>query len=73
MEGLRRAVETQGWTGLPPGLHLTVSAGYAPAPGTEEQAFRTAFEQADEQLYRAKRAGRNRVWPPLPTPVQAGR
>lgn len=69
-EALRRAVEVQGWTGLPPGLHLTVSGGYALAPGAEDQAFRAAFEQADEQLYRAKRGGRNQVWPPVPVPVE---
>jgi len=68
-EALRRAVETQRWPALPNGLRLTVSAGYAVAGSPAEEAFRAALEQADEQLYQAKRAGRNRVCPPLLAPV----
>ncbi|WP_027460336.1 GGDEF domain-containing protein [Deinococcus murrayi] len=63
VEGLRRAVAEHDWPTLPPGLRLTLSAGYAFAPTPAEADVRAATEQADEFQYRAKRAGRNRVCP----------
>ncbi|EYB67590.1 diguanylate cyclase [Deinococcus phoenicis] len=64
VEGLRRAVEAHDWSALLPGMTLTVSAGYALTGGHDAEALRVAFEQADDHLYRAKGAGRNRVYPP---------
>lgn len=66
VEDLRRAVADSGWPTLPDGLRLTVSAGYAFAPGPAEADVRAATEQADESQYQAKRAGRNRVCPAPP-------
>ncbi|WP_034385546.1 diguanylate cyclase [Deinococcus sp. YIM 77859] len=68
VERLRKAVASHTWPDLPCGLRLTVSAGYALAAEAEEAAFRAALEQADEQLYQAKQAGRNRVSPPVRVP-----
>jgi diguanylate cyclase len=65
VEGLRRAIEAHDWAALPGDLTLTVSAGYALADSPQENAFWAAFEQADDHLYQAKRAGRNRVSPPV--------
>jgi diguanylate cyclase (GGDEF)-like protein len=44
----------------PGGVELTVSIGVA-AAGGDEVEFEPLFAAADEALYRAKRAGRNRV------------
>lgn len=68
VEHLRRAVAEHSWPTLPDGLRLTISAGYAFAPGPAEADVRAATEQADEFQYQAKRAGRNRVCPAPPTP-----
>ncbi|WP_019587300.1 GGDEF domain-containing protein [Deinococcus apachensis] len=65
VEALRRGIEAHDWSGLLPGMALTVSAGYILTEGRDEEALRAAFEQADDHLYRAKRAGRNRIYPPV--------
>ena len=62
-ESCRRAVEAHDWSALRPGLRLTASVGYAvTAPEQLPQALRVA----DDHLYRAKNAGRNRVSPAAP-------
>lgn len=60
-EGCRRAVASHDWSALLPGTNLTASVGYAVEP---RERLSEALSQADEHLYRAKRAGRNRVHPP---------
>ncbi|GAA5436847.1 hypothetical protein Daqu01_01977 [Deinococcus aquaticus] len=60
-EACRRAVAGHDWAALLPGTNLTASVGYAVEPG---ERLPEALTQADEHLYRAKRAGRNRVYPP---------
>lgn len=65
VEGLRQAIEAHDWSALLPGTRLTISIGYTLTGDTDDQALRAAFEQADEHLYRAKRAGRNQVYPPV--------
>ncbi|WP_291430907.1 diguanylate cyclase [Deinococcus sp.] len=60
-EACRRAVADHDWSALLPGTKLTASVGYAVEPG---ERLSEALTQADEHLYRAKRAGRNRVYPP---------
>ena len=60
-ESCRHAVAGHDWSALLPGTDLTASVGYAVEPGHRLPA---ALTQADEHLYRAKRAGRNRVHPP---------
>lgn len=58
-ERLRFAIETHAWAQVHPQLRVTVSIGLAQWDGMADE---TAFlEVADAQLYRAKRAGRNRV------------
>lgn len=55
----RRALQFHPWTAIADGLGVTVSLGVALwQPG---ETFDSAFAQADERLYRAKNAGRNRV------------
>lgn len=49
---------------------VTVSIGVATAP-TEGRKLETLFELADQRLYEAKAAGRNRVVGPRRTPVMA--
>jgi diguanylate cyclase (GGDEF)-like protein len=46
----------------PGGLQLTLSIGVSSATG-EDATYEALFAQADEALYRAKRAGRDRVEP----------
>ncbi|MBB4066026.1 GGDEF domain-containing protein [Gellertiella hungarica] len=59
-EGARRAIEVADWgaTGMPDGV--TASFGVA-AIGSGVPGLGAAIDRADEALYRAKNAGRNRV------------
>ncbi|GGS04679.1 tetratricopeptide repeat-containing diguanylate cyclase [Deinococcus sedimenti] len=62
-EACRRAVEGHDWSDLLPDMRLTASVGYAvTTPDRLPQALRIA----DDHLYRAKNAGRNRVSPAAP-------
>ncbi|UXI66460.1 sensor domain-containing diguanylate cyclase [Tahibacter amnicola] len=58
---IRRAIECYDWTSLQPGLRVTISAGVCAWHAGLSPAELLAG--ADMQLYRAKRAGRNRVMP----------
>lgn len=63
-ENVRRAVEMLALPhpGLPPGRCVTISAGVAAArPGQDSLAPGALIAAADAELYRAKRAGRNRI------------
>jgi diguanylate cyclase (GGDEF)-like protein len=55
---VRSRIAEHDWGELAEGLALTVSAGVAFGPAREVDAV---LERADEALYEAKRAGRNRV------------
>jgi diguanylate cyclase len=59
LERIRAAVAAHDWAAVAPGLTLTISAGLAEyRPG---EAPEQLISRADAALYRAKRAGRNRV------------
>ncbi len=58
---LRRSVADARVEGPEGPLSITVSVGAATALGRGPAAMETLFNQADEKLYRAKHAGRNRV------------
>jgi diguanylate cyclase (GGDEF)-like protein len=58
-EKLRAAIESHDWRRVHPHLRVTVSIGVAQWDGQSEVS--ALLEAADAQLYRAKRAGRNRV------------
>jgi diguanylate cyclase (GGDEF)-like protein len=58
-ESLRGAVERHDWTRLAPGLHVTISIGVA--NDADAATHERLIALADERLYRAKNAGRNRV------------
>jgi diguanylate cyclase (GGDEF)-like protein len=69
-EAIRRSVESHDWDGVAPGLTVTVSIGVAhfaelALDGVDAPASPGAAEAlvalADNRLYAAKRAGRNRV------------
>jgi diguanylate cyclase (GGDEF)-like protein len=66
-ECLRNAVEELGIAHLdsPMGDRVTISVGAATLIPDARTAPATLLEMADEQLYRAKAAGRNRVVPPM--------
>jgi diguanylate cyclase (GGDEF)-like protein len=57
-ERLRTSVQRLAWDELAPGLAVTLSVGLASTPPFGADALNRA---ADDALYRAKRAGRNRV------------
>ena len=57
-ERLRLRVSGFPWSNLAPNLAVTVSAGIASAPAYDAA---TLLERADLAMYRAKKAGRNRV------------
>ena len=57
-ERIRAQVQAHDWSGLAPGLQVTLSAGLASSPPCEEAVL---MARADAALYRAKAAGRNRV------------
>jgi diguanylate cyclase len=56
---LRRNVEADDWEGIRPGLRVTVSLGVCAR--SDESEVDELVERADASMYRAKRAGRNRV------------
>lgn len=58
-EKIRQQVESHNWGKLQPGLEVTISFGVAAAP--PEYDVDTLIAAADQKLYDAKRAGRNRV------------
>ena len=58
-EVLRAQVAAYPWADLEPGLELTVSFGVAAVPSPA--GLPAAMTRADQRLYEAKRAGRNRV------------
>src|SRR4029079_7177832 len=58
-EKARLAVESNEWATIHPRLRVTISLGWALADAaTAESAL---LKRADEKLYEAKRAGKNRV------------
>ena len=59
-ERLRAAVEGLEWSDLDPALRVTVSVGVAERAGVED-TFAQLSRRADDSLYAAKEAGRNRV------------
>ena len=61
-ERLRAQVAAHDWGAVAPGLTVTVSIGLA--LGTEANDPAAVLANADERLYAAKRAGRNRVHGP---------
>ncbi len=60
-ERIRQCVESHNWSAIHPHLRVTVSIGVSCNPTLPNHEKLLAA--ADEQLYRAKRAGRNRVFP----------
>jgi diguanylate cyclase (GGDEF)-like protein len=66
-ERLRAAIEEARPTGIP----VTISLGLSVAAGGDV-AYETLFKAADEALYEAKRAGRNRTVIAAPPPLAAG-
>jgi diguanylate cyclase (GGDEF)-like protein len=56
-EDLREAVQRHNWSGVAPGLAVTISIGIASSDEAEDAAGCLAL--ADRRLYEAKRAGRN--------------
>lgn len=58
-ERMRMAIETHDWAEVAPGLAVTVSMGVVQWDGVE--TWSRMSSRADELLYRAKNAGRNRV------------
>lgn len=58
-ERIRSAVEAYPWDTIMPGICITISIGlWAAADAASPE---DAFARADERMYRAKRAGKNRV------------
>lgn len=60
-ERLRQSVLDFGFPSPMEDLTLTISAGVAAYPSPHVENIDSLFRQADEALYRAKQAGRNRV------------
>jgi diguanylate cyclase (GGDEF)-like protein len=58
-ERIRSMIEDFAWTSIHPDLYVTVSVGLA--TDSSLPSFEKLLASADEQLYRAKHAGRNRV------------
>jgi diguanylate cyclase (GGDEF)-like protein len=58
-ERLRRSIQLHDWEGLRPGLRVTVSLGVCVR--SDESNVDELVDRADAGMYRAKRAGRNRV------------
>lgn len=60
-ERLRQSIETHTFTVMGQPVHVTVSLGLAHADPDEEISETDLIRKADEALYRAKAAGRNRL------------
>jgi diguanylate cyclase (GGDEF)-like protein len=60
LERLRRDIAAHPWADVTDGISVTVSVGVASAP-TDATARAELLSVADENLYRAKRAGRDQV------------
>jgi two-component system cell cycle response regulator len=60
LERLRRDIAAHPWVDVTDGISVTVSVGVASAP-TDATARAELLSVADENLYRAKRAGRDQV------------
>ncbi len=58
-ERIRQVVEAHDWAAVQPGLAVTLSIGLAEA--TAGEPVEQALDRADQALYAAKRAGRNRI------------
>jgi diguanylate cyclase (GGDEF)-like protein len=58
-ERLRETIANEDWGTIVPGLSVTASFGLASAPGGAD--LRELERAADDRLYDAKRAGRNRI------------
>jgi diguanylate cyclase (GGDEF)-like protein len=58
-ERLREGVEREDWSEIAPGMSITVSAGVAARSDSVD--VHELIDRADQQLYRAKQSGRNRV------------
>jgi diguanylate cyclase (GGDEF)-like protein len=58
-ERLRAAIRDEPWSRIAPGMRLTASIGVATAENASD--LRALTEVADQRLYEAKRAGRDRV------------
>ncbi|WP_421863811.1 GGDEF domain-containing protein [Motiliproteus sp.] len=59
-EALRSQIEAYPWQQLAPGLNVTMSMGLSDQLG--DDGVEKLIDRADKQLYRAKHAGRNRVY-----------
>ncbi|GAA2478980.1 tetratricopeptide repeat-containing diguanylate cyclase [Winogradskya humida] len=59
VEGLRAAIQSYAWTAVANGLSVTASIGLTAL--RPDDSARTLVNRADELLYAAKHAGRNRV------------
>jgi diguanylate cyclase (GGDEF)-like protein len=60
-ERLRESVQALSFSAPLDGLTITVSIGVATFPSTQVDSIDTLLKKADDALYRAKHAGRNRV------------
>jgi diguanylate cyclase (GGDEF)-like protein len=59
-ERIRSALARHDWAALHPALHVSMSFGVASSSGSGD-GLSSLFARADAAMYRAKRAGRNRV------------
>lgn len=60
-ERIRVAVETELWAAIARGLAVTISVGCATAAQVGDPGISALLALADQRLYAAKKAGRNRV------------
>jgi two-component system cell cycle response regulator len=60
-ERTRERIDKTAFVGAHGGVHITASIGVASFPGNEIETVEDLFARADEALYRAKAAGRNKV------------
>jgi diguanylate cyclase (GGDEF)-like protein len=59
LERIRAGIEAHDWTGVAPGLAITVTCGVAQF--ARGDSIESIIRRADEALYAGKNAGRNRV------------